>query len=506
VNKENPVIFDKSALFDALFEHSGEAVLVVDASTLSIAAANPIASHLLADDEESLLGTHFLDLGIDSNRSILEAFVQEFLATQEDNSLTIRLKNRMFRSIPCNLHFKSIDVSGNKHLLVTLQDLTERMRAKAEIEMRDIAIGNVESGVTIADARQKDLPLIYVNHGFEVITGYSAREAIGHSCRFLQGKDTAQPQLDVLRNCLKEGKGCVVQLKNYRKNGSLFYNELHLSPIFNDENELTHFVGIQLDVTEREEARKSLERSEKRYRQALQQEQELNEIKTRFISMISHEFRTPMTGIQASSALLKRFGDKLKQNKKTQHLENIENSLRRMNRLLDDVLFFSRAEADKLNVSRIEINIDAYFAKLLETLSPIYPDRVIHFKNLGTVSKSFLLDEHLLDHVFHNLIGNALKYSPPDKPVICTVSSDSSTLTFEIRDEGIGIPKVDQERLFDAFHRADNVGNRQGTGLGLNIALRAASLLKGSIYFSSVENHGSTFRVNFPILNQNSLS
>ena len=383
-------------------------------------------------------------------------------------------------------------------LLFTFQDISERLQALHDIELRNVAIANVTSGVTIADARQPDLPLIYVNQGFQNVTGYSAREAVGRSCRFLQGDDRNQPPLEELREALKQARPCVVQLRNYRKDGTLFHNELHISPVHNEDGELTHFVGIQLDVTEQVKARESLQRSEKRSREALARERELNEIKTRFISMVSHEFRTPMTGIQASSALVRRFGEKLGPEKRARHLKNIEISLKRMNRLLDDVLFFSRAEADKLTVERTQLCLHDFFAHLVESLAPIHPGRDIRFHSSLDERESFLLDEHLMDHIFQNLISNALKYSPPESPVSCSVSAKEDTLIFSVTDSGIGIPASDQEKLFDAFHRADNVGARQGTGLGLNIARRAAELLGGSISFRSQEDKGSTFFVHLP--------
>ncbi|NDV63533.1 PAS domain-containing protein [Puniceicoccales bacterium CK1056] len=484
--------------FRALFEHTREAVIVARAGSLKILEANPSARKLLEYSREELEDMPVTRLTRKQNKDRIQEFISSVGTGSVQHSLTIQLQNKSDEPIPCEVNLQPLPLKGETLLLFTFQDISERLRAMEDIELRNIAIANVTSGVTIADARQPDLPLIYVNQGFQKITGYSAREAVGRSCRFLQGEDRDQPGLIELRRALREGQPCIVQLRNYKKSGDLFYNELHISPVNNEEGDLTHFVGIQLDVTEEVKARETLERSEKRVRKALERERELNDIKTRFISMVSHEFRTPMTGIQASSALLRRFGEKLAPEKKERHLTNIEISLKRMNRLLDDVLFFSRAEAHKIPVKRSDIRLNAYFQRLIENLGSIYPNRKIRFESTLEDNESFLLDEHLLDHIFHNLIGNALKYSEVGNPVRCSASRKPEGVEIIVRDTGIGIPEADQKKLFEAFHRADNVGNRQGTGLGLNIALRAIELLDGSIEFQSKQDEGSTFLVLLP--------
>jgi PAS domain S-box-containing protein len=492
---ENPV-------FRALFEQTREAVMLAEPKTTFILEANPRALDLLGYTQTEIRNLTLTDLCPQANHQIVHTFIEEARTATDSRTLTTRLESKLGDPVPCELRMRPFATAEVGLMLITFQDISERIQAMEDIELRNVAIANVTSGVTIADARQPDLPLIYVNQGFQQITGYSAREAVGRSCRFLQGDDRDQPELEQLRKALREGEPCVVRLRNYKKDGTLFHNELHISPVKNEENELTHFVGIQLDVTEQVKARKSLERSEQRYRQALEREQELNEIKTRFISMVSHEFRTPMTGIRSSAALVRKFGEKLGKEKTNRHLENIESSLKRMNRLLDDVLFFSRAEANKLKVNRTQVGLRSYFAKLIEGLAPIHPDRDIQFVDQLGEDDRFPLDEHLLDHIFHNLIGNAVKYSPADSPVTCSASRTGDSLEITIRDFGIGIPESDQHRLFEAFHRAENVGARQGTGLGLNIALRAVELLGGNLTFTSKQDEGSTFIVQLPTTQQ----
>jgi PAS domain S-box-containing protein len=484
-------------LAEALFEQSQEAILLVRGADLNVLTLNPSAMQLLGYRLDDIIGQPLSMLTHADQAEPLKNFIHQTVQAARPRSLSTRLITASGEAVPCELRLRMVQIGTSSIILLSLRDITERIRAMEDIELRNVAIANVTSGVTIADARQPDLPLIYVNQGFQNITGYSAREAVGRSCRFLQSQDRSQPALEKLRNALREGNPCVVTIRNYKKDGQLFYNELHISPVRNDEGELTHFVGIQLDVTEQVQAQESLQRSEARYRQALEREQELNEIRARFISMVSHEFRTPITAIQASAALLKRLGDKLAPEKQERHHANIDASLKRMNRLLDDVLFFSRSEADRIEVNRHPLLPDIYFAKLIENILPIYPERRIDYHSDLARDKTYALDEHLLDNILQNLITNALKYS--DAPVSCRVRESDGSLVIEVSDTGIGIPDADQSKLFEAFHRADNVGARQGTGLGLTIALKATDLLGGELSFQSEESSGTTFTVRLPI-------
>ncbi len=149
-----------------------------------------------------------------------------------------------------------------------VEDVTERLRAAETLNVRTRAIEASIDPISIADAQAPDMPLIYVNKAFERITGYTAEEVIGKNCRFLQGDDTDQPAIDKLRTAIRERRDCVVELRNYRKNGELFWNELQTSPVFNDAGELTHFIGVQNDITSRK-------KSEERLTAALQQTESL---------------------------------------------------------------------------------------------------------------------------------------------------------------------------------------------------------------------------------------
>lgn len=173
---------------------------------------------------------------------ITKPIQEEVLKARITTHLTIRKLNRSL-------------IEQNKRLQ---EEIRERQQKEQELRLSNQAIAASSDGIVIADARKPDMPITYVNPAFERLTGYEAQEVVGRNCRFLQGKDTAQPGLDELREAIREGRGCKVILSNYRKDGTLFWNELSISPIYDADENLTHFVGIQSDITERKVAQEAL--------------------------------------------------------------------------------------------------------------------------------------------------------------------------------------------------------------------------------------------------------
>lgn len=482
--------------FDLLFDMAQDAIFVTRADNGRILRANEHARAWTGRTEAELRNAPFTALLSPADRAWIEsALLRNSGGGLEETDVSLLRKNA--RPLPCELTARAAKHRGIAAHVILLRDLSERVRAMEDINLRNEAIASVSSGVTIADARHPDLPLIYVNRGFERITGFSAKEAVGRSCRFLQAHDRDQEQLDVLREALRKGDPCNVRLRNYRKDGRLFWNELHISPVRTAEGELTHFIGIQIDVTDRVRAAEEM-------RRALDKEKQLNEIKTRFIRMVSHEFRTPMTGIRASASFLRDYGDSIPPEKRERHHRNIENALERMNDMLDDVLFVSRSDAGKLPFNPEPVDIEAFCENLAEELNTIHGPSSVKFSAALPPRATFLLDTALLNHILHNLLSNAIKYSAPGHPARFHAALEQNRLLLHIEDTGIGIPPEDQAALFEPFHRAANVGTVKGTGLGLYIAKRSVELHSGSIRFTSGLGEGSRFEVELPAESTNS--
>lgn len=251
-------------------------------------------------------------------------------------------------------------------------------------------------------------------------------------------------------------------------------------------------VFIVLDITERKQA-------ELETLKALEKTQELSELKSRFISIASHEFRTPLTTIFSASELLECYGDRWTREKEIQYLKQIQDSVSHMTRLLDDVLLISAGEAGKLKLEPVPLNIVEFCQTVTEEVK--LGKNFRHILNFAhqTETQQVELDERLLRHILSNLLSNAVKYSPEHQPIEFNLTVDSKTIVFAIKDQGIGIPLEDQLHLFDLFHRAGNVGTIAGTGLGLSIVKKAVELHGGTIDVKSEMGVGTQFTVSLPI-------
>ena len=237
--------------------------------------------------------------------------------------------------------------------------------------------------------------------------------------------------------------------------------------------------------------------------EALEKQKAISEMKSRFITMASHEFRTPLTIISSSTSILQNFGDRLTSENKQGHLETIQEAITRMIQLLDDVLTINRAEAEKIEFNPELSDIIAFCHDLKEKIETTCQHHTIDFSwNLGAgVADSSLIvnfDRKLLHQILTNLLTNAIKYSPEKTLVDFNLTKENDQLIFKITDSGIGIPEKDRVNLFGSFYRASNVGSISGTGLGLSIVKKCVDLHKGKIILDSQVEQGTIFTVIIP--------
>jgi len=230
-------------------------------------------------------------------------------------------------------------------------------------------------------------------------------------------------------------------------------------------------------------------------RQALARVQELNEMKSRFIAMTSHEFRTPLTAILSSTEMLEAYADRLAPEKRAKLYGMIKSAVCNMTSLLDEVLFIGRADTGHLAFKPSPTVIDVFCENLLQEIRTGIGvnHRIVHLR-LGD-TRSDCADPQLLRQILTNLLSNAVKFSPQGSEVTLAAERAGESLVFEVTDRGLGIPPEDQHDLFSTFHRARNVNNIQGTGLGLAIVRQCVDLHGGEISFRSELGQGSVFRV-----------
>jgi len=265
-----------------------------------------------------------------------------------------------------------------------------------------------------------------------------------------------------------------------------------------------HFIQAMANILAAAIERK---KAEEELHKALEKEKELNELKSRFVSMTSHEFRTPLATILANSELLENYSHKWSEDKKRELFGRIETAVMRMTDLLNDVLLISKAEAGKLVFKPTVLNLVTLCYSLIEEVQLGVGSK--HQLNLSISSNSQdmplgWIDEKLFRHIFTNLLSNAVKYSGIGSTVYFELAyePEAEQVVFQVRDAGIGIPPEDQPHLFEIFHRAKNVGTTPGTGLGLAIVKRSVEVHGGTIEVASQVGTGTTFKVILPLNNR----
>ncbi|MEH1765437.1 hybrid sensor histidine kinase/response regulator [Nostoc sp.] len=250
---------------------------------------------------------------------------------------------------------------------------------------------------------------------------------------------------------------------------------------------------------ERSEILNQLRESEERTRQALAKEQELNELKSNFVAMVSHEFRTPMTTIRTAVDILEYNSDKLTDDRRTKYFDRIQNAINQMLHLLDEILFLSKTEAAKLEYKPTLLNLENFCSELTDILQINAGSQHSIIFTCEGESTQAQMDEDLLNCILTNLISNAIKYSPQHSTIWFDLICKDRLAIFQVRDRGMGIPLKDQARLFQTFYRASNVGVIQGTGLGLTIVKKCVELHGGHIQLESEQGIGTTVIVTLPL-------
>lgn len=273
--------------------------------------------------------------------------------------------------------------------------------------------------------------------------------------------------------------------------------DVAVKPVGNDELAVLAHAFNQMIAGMREVTERRLREIE--LMRTIEQERELRELKSRFISVVSHEFRTPLTTILSSSEFIKNYYHTLPDEKRSKHFNRIESSVSNMKRLLEDVLIIGRAESGRLTFEPKLIDLDRLCCDLTEEFQQSLPDTHRLVYTMEASSRQLEADEKLLRVALSNLLSNAVKYSPAGGDVVFSVQQTGNHIVVQVTDSGIGIPPKDRHRLFESFQRSTNVGTIPGTGLGLFITKMAVELHHGSITFESQENAGTTFIVRLPL-------
>ncbi|MCD6063308.1 MAG: domain S-box protein [Flavipsychrobacter sp.] len=340
--------------------------------------------------------------------------------------------------------------------------------------------------------------------------GYTTGELIGKKIEVLiprRYKEKHEQHRDRYygQNPHSRPMGSGMDLFAVKKDGTEFPVEVSLS-VYNT-SEGVFSIAFVSDITIRKESDNALIRLNAELEQkvkertqslqeALEKEKELNELKSRFVSMASHEFRTPLSTVLSSAYLLSQYGKTEDQPKREKHIQRIVSSVNLLTDILNDFLSVGKIEEGKIQVRFSEIDIRETISELVNELKTITkPGQEIIYEHSG--SSFVMLDMALVKHIVLNLVSNAIKFSPENSPIYVNSINDSHVLTLSIKDKGLGISPEDQQHLFERFFRGANVTNIQGTGLGLHIVAKYVELLNGTISFNSALNQGTEFIIKF---------
>lgn len=374
-----------------------------------------------------------------------------------------------------------------------IRDVTRRKDLEVQLQRtmreREAILNNAVVGIVLSVKRRHE----WVNQKFADMLGYPRQVLTGLGSDYLH-PDTESWQRfgDEARATLvaTNAYNCEMQLK--RRNGDLFWVEMGGSCVRPHDPD-SGVIWTFLDITRRK-------LSEARMRDALEQQQALNQMRSRFVAMTSHEFRTPLAAILSAEELLRHYGDRLPREERDETLDGIAQGVQRMSRMLDRVLLLGRADAQMLEFKPQRVDLRVLCPQLVDEAGLQHPDganRVVC--DVDPDLAPSLYDEKLLRHIFVNLLSNAIKYSPEGGEVRFEVRLEEDDFTvFRVRDRGIGIPPEEIGHLFESFQRASNVGNIQGTGLGLAIVKNAVDMHGGTIAVESVLGAGTTFIVRLP--------
>ncbi|MEG3842857.1 PAS domain-containing sensor histidine kinase [Microcoleus sp. herbarium14] len=419
-------------------------------------------------------------------------------------------------------HENEQDMASN--LLILIEDATEKMVMKQSLIQR----ANESNLLVSALAASKDYIdkvirsmgdallvtttsgiIKTVNQSAQWLFGYSEAELLDHPLSIIVVEEKLLYQ--ARHRYILSQKELLRELEVIctTKTGEEIWVEFSCSAIQTELEGLYDFIYIGRDITERKQQELEIRRS-------LAKEQELRQVKSRFFSMLAHEFGNPLNTVLFATQILKEYGDELTNEEKQEYLEHVKSASKHMAQLLDDVRLLSSAEAGKLQFNPAPVDLQKFCSELVESIKISYAkNHIINFlcrkatvpakktdKESEETQQWPALDAKLLRHILTNLLSNAVKYSPIDSNIYFQLNCHNEEATFKIKDAGIGIPLEDQEQLFESYYRAQNVGKIPGTGLGLSIVKQCVDLHGGQIEFSSETGLGTTFIVTIPFYKQ----
>lgn len=531
--------------FDVFFEHASMGIVIVN-SKGEIISANPFLLKLFEYTDTELIGKKIEVLIPSRFRHNHEKHRDGYVEQPKNRPMGIGFDlfgvKKDGAEFPVEVSLSYYEQNKEKFAIGFISDITKRKKDEEEIlkinnelkktakkksdelaqtlieledsnEKQEISIAYQKAildnaGVMLFVMNTKGV-IQFFNPEAEKITGYNAEEVVG---KLTPDIFHAREDLDVCKNELRIEFGIDVKndadaimqkaKKNHlrekecryvKKDGSVFPVSLTITVIYEKKNKINGYLGVAIDISHQKKAEVDL-------MEALKKEKKLNELKSRFVSMASHEFRTPLSTILSSAYLIEKYNKTDQQGKRESHLHRIISSVNLLTDILNDFLSVGKIEEGKIPLRLVEFNIKEIIQSVIQDMSISTKNgQQFEYDHFG--KEKVLLDQVLLKHIALNLFSNAIKFSPEDVNIKVESEVNKDEIRFSVTDRGIGISEEDQEHLMERFFRGSNAANIQGTGLGLYIVSKYAQRMNGQIECVSSLYKGTTFNVIFKPIN-----
>ncbi len=435
------------------------------------------------------------------DKSYALAFINDITQRKETERAIVQL----------NAHLEEKVKEGSQSLALTVEQLgsqiRETERKDAELERVNVFLNNIwnHAGAMIIVC-DKNGVIQFFNPAAEKSLGYSAADMVNigslvsfHTEEELKARAAelskelgkkVKPDFSVFAAITALNQGNNEEWHYVKKDGSTFFVSLNVTALKDTRSNVTSYLSIAIDISEKKIAETEL-------RATLKKEMELNELKSRFVSMASHEFRTPLSAVLSSAYLLSKYTDADSQPQRDKHIQRIVSSVTSLTEILNDFLSVGKIEEGNIMAKFSEYDVKEQMIDLIQEVQHLLRrGQHISYRHNGN-NTVVSLDPSMIRHIVINLLSNAVKFSPEQTAIELTTEKKDDIFQLSVKDAGIGIPKDDQAHLFKRFFRSSNVTNIQGTGLGLHIVSKYTELMNGNIECESEEGIGTKFTIKF---------
>ena len=547
-------LFNATQRLDAIIEAALDGIIAINERGI-IEMLNPAAAKMFGYSAKELVGRNISMLMPQSYAQHHDQYLQNYLRTGEKHVIGFGREVEGLRkngtSFPLRLSVSEVKTDGHSLFTGIVHDLTVEKKAALALKQekeRTQQYLDIANTMIVVVSKNGTIELIN-NKGCELL-GISEKEALGRDWFDLT---IPEEQRNFIRTFFQNTIKGDHQVPDYFENeiitqiGTKRLIAWRNALVLDDDGQVTGTISSGVDITEqraaedriirlnaeleqrvdqrteelagavnqllninkkleheiqeRRAAEAALRHSEQELRRAYEKEKELSELKSRFVSMASHEFRTPLSAILSSADLIEAYPKEEQQEKRLRHTSRIKGSVSNLTGILNDFLSLSKLEEGKVGIQPVHFLLHEFVEETLEEISGLLKSGQHVRKVMPDVQVEMYTDKKVLKNICFNLLSNAIKYSDAGQPIDCSLRTDDRMLYITVADYGIGIPPEEHQHVFSRFFRAHNAENIQGTGLGLNIVKRYVELLQGNITFESKLGQGTTFQCAVPIQN-----